>query len=137
MNKLDGLVEEYLAQIERGIAELPGARRTELLGDLREHIATARAELPVETEAGIRAILDQLGDPEVIAAAAHDAADLPVSGDRRRRFRIGRAALISIAVALLALVVVAALGVAVFFLTQSSTGVAQGGQARTVATLVG
>ena len=134
MNKLEGLVEEYLSQVDRDIADLPGSRRVELLGDLREHIATARAELPVETEAGIREILGQLGQPAEIAAAAHDAADLPSPSHGRPRFRIGRAAMMRVAVAVLVLLVLVVFCAALFFMTRSSSGVARGEPARTVGT---
>jgi uncharacterized membrane protein len=132
MNKSDDLVENYLSQVEREIGDLPGSRRTELLRDLREHIATARAELPGGTEAGIREILSRLGDPEVIAAAAHDAAD-PAARGRPRRLRIGRAAMSPIAVALLVLLVVVVLCVVVFFVRSASAPVERGERAHTVA----
>jgi hypothetical protein len=59
--------------------------------DLREHIASARADLTTETEAGIRAILARLGDPASIVAEARlgitplpvpPAGPAPVSGRR-------------------------------------------------------
>jgi uncharacterized membrane protein len=75
----DSLVEEYLAQVSRATAALPQVRRDELICDLREHIQTSRADLPAETEteAQVREILEQLGDPENIAQAAAEGGDLP------------------------------------------------------------
>ncbi len=70
MTMNDELVAEYLAAVDRAAADIPPSRRQDLLADLREHIAAARAELDPETEAGIRTILDRLGDPAVIATAA-------------------------------------------------------------------
>jgi nitrate reductase NapE component len=66
----DALVAEYLDRVRAAAAGLDPGRREELIQDLREHIATARAELTTETEADVRAILDRLGDPTAIAAEA-------------------------------------------------------------------
>lgn len=70
----DALVDGYLAHVERATAGLPPERRDELVRDLREHIETERAGLTTDSEAGIRAILERLGDPDMIAREA--AADL-------------------------------------------------------------
>lgn len=75
----DSLVAEYLARVSRATAGLPADRREELVGDLREHIETSRADLSAETEAEVRGILDRLGDPAVIARAAAEDAGLPVA----------------------------------------------------------
>ena len=77
MTRTDHLVAAYLARVERAADRLPAARREELLGDLREHIEIVRAESGAETEAQIRTILDRLGDPETIVAAADTQTDLP------------------------------------------------------------
>jgi uncharacterized membrane protein len=66
----DRLVEEYLAAVGRACVGVPATRREELVADLREHIAVARARLDRPSEADIRTILDRLGEPEVIAAEA-------------------------------------------------------------------
>lgn len=54
----------------------------ELVRDLREHIETSRADLPAETEAQVRGILERLGDPGGIARAAAEETGLPL-GDRQ------------------------------------------------------
>ena len=66
----DVLVEEYLAAVAYASHDLPPHRRDELLADLREHIASARADLAPETEAAVRTILARLGDPASIVAEA-------------------------------------------------------------------
>ena len=66
----DRLVEEYLAAVASAGPDLPPHRRDDLLADLREHIASARADLTPETEAGMRTILARLGDPASIVAEA-------------------------------------------------------------------
>ncbi|MFG1684485.1 HAAS signaling domain-containing protein [Nonomuraea sp. NPDC049269] len=67
---LDRLVEDYLAEVARATAWLPAGRRDDLIADLREHIAVARAELHPPTAAGIHTILDRLGEPAAIAEEA-------------------------------------------------------------------
>ena len=77
MTQTDHLVAAYLAQVERAAGRLPAGRREELLGDLREHIEISRAESGATTEAEIRTILERLGDPESIVAAADTQTDMP------------------------------------------------------------
>jgi hypothetical protein len=72
--RAERIVSDYLAAVDRAAGDVPADRRAELLADLHEHIVTARAELDPETEAGVRSILDRLGDPEVIAAEARHGA---------------------------------------------------------------
>jgi hypothetical protein len=77
MTQTDELVAAYLARVERAASRLPAGRREELIGDLREHIEIARAESGAESEADVRTILERLGDPESIVAAADTQTDLP------------------------------------------------------------
>jgi uncharacterized membrane protein len=87
----DPLVEKYLAAVASASPDLPPHRRDDLLADLREHIASAPADLAPETEAGVRTILARLGDPASIVAEARlgitpqplpPAGPVPVSGRR-------------------------------------------------------
>jgi hypothetical protein len=87
----DLMVEEYLAAVAGAGPDLPPHRRDDLLADLREHIASARADLAPETEADVRTILARLGDPASIVAEARlgitpppvpPAGPVPVSGRR-------------------------------------------------------
>lgn len=66
----DQLVEQWLAAVRQEGADLPPEALGELLADLREHIEVARADLPAETEAEVRTILERLGDPSMIVAEA-------------------------------------------------------------------
>lgn len=67
----DQLVARYLARLQAALRDLPAARRDELLEQVSEHIATARAELGEQaSEAEIRTLLERLGDPAAIAAEA-------------------------------------------------------------------
>lgn len=71
-NHNDELVESYLGQVERLSLGLSPGTRQDLMQDLREHIAVQRAELAPETEASVRSILDRLGEPAAIVAAARE-----------------------------------------------------------------
>ena len=75
----DKLVEDYLDRLERELADFPSARRRELVQEISEHIAEARAGLESENEAEIRNLLDRMGDPADIAAEARGT---PVDGTR-------------------------------------------------------
>lgn len=68
----DKLIDDYLKRLNRELAGFPRARRTELVEEISEHIAEARADLESENEAAIRTLLDRLGDPEDIAAEARE-----------------------------------------------------------------
>src|SRR5215211_8287792 len=68
----DKLINDYLKRLNRELAGFPRVRRRELVEEISEHIAEARAELESENEAAIRTLLDRLGDPEDIAAEARE-----------------------------------------------------------------
>ncbi len=70
--KVDKLVSDYLKRLNGELRGLPRARRRELVDEISEHIAEARAGLESENEAAIRTLLDRLGDPEEIAAEARE-----------------------------------------------------------------
>ncbi|AUG75815.1 hypothetical protein CFP65_0893 [Kitasatospora sp. MMS16-BH015] len=69
------LVREYLDAVGRHTAALPAERRRELLADLGEHLEVSLAERltgthPAADEATVRQVLDRLGAPQRVAAAA-------------------------------------------------------------------
>lgn len=68
-NDVDRLVQSYLGRLAREADPLPVERRTELLAEVASHIAEARAA-GADSPAAIRTVLEQLGDPEEIVAAA-------------------------------------------------------------------
>jgi hypothetical protein len=70
--KADKLVADYLKRLDGELRGLPHARRRELVEEISDHIASARAELDAEDEARIRTLLDSLGDPADIAAEARE-----------------------------------------------------------------
>ncbi|MBN1172964.1 MAG: hypothetical protein JXA67_12380 [Micromonosporaceae bacterium] len=85
----DKIIEDYLSSVESELIGVPVSQRAELLDDLRGHIASERGtgdEGDEETEAQVRGILERLGDPVTIAAAARADAGQPViqAGTGRR-----------------------------------------------------
>jgi len=94
----DKLVEDYLDRLEGELADFPSARRRELVQEISEHIAEARAGFETESEADVRNLLERMGDPADIAAEAREVpalirADAP-AGERRRSSALDVAALI-------------------------------------------
>jgi hypothetical protein len=85
----DKLVEDYLKRLNAELRDLPRARRRELVDEISDHIAEARAGLETEDEAEIRTLLDRLGEPEEIAAEAGER-----HGTRPKRRPLDVAALI-------------------------------------------
>ena len=70
------LVDNYLRRLRAALAGLPAGRRRDIIEGVTQHIADARLQLGQDSQEGddaIRAILGQLGDPDVIAADALDA----------------------------------------------------------------
>jgi hypothetical protein len=65
-------VDAYLKQLDSELADLPRLRRKEIVEEISEHIAEARAASPSQGEAEIRTLLDRLGDPAEIASEAKE-----------------------------------------------------------------
>ena len=122
----DDIVKDYFSRLRRALSPLPRTRRHQLMDDLMDHVAAARAGLAHESEAAVREILDHLGEPEDIAAEALATEALPadfLSSGRRRRgpaLLRRRYAIVSLA-ALLGMSTGAAVGIV---LAGSSTSVA-------------
>jgi Domain of unknown function (DUF4190) len=68
----DPLVEDYLRHLEAVAAVLPEYRRAELLTEIRAHLDEALRQVPAGDEAAVRSMLERLGSPEEIVAAAAD-----------------------------------------------------------------
>jgi uncharacterized membrane protein len=68
----DSLVDQYLTRLADELADVPRTRREELVEEISEHIAAARAELPDDSVADVRSLLDRIGDPAVIAEEARE-----------------------------------------------------------------
>jgi len=77
------LVDDYVRALEAAAQSLPRRERDELVSQIRDHIDEA---LPLEpTEADVRNVLDQLGSPYDIVAAARP--DQPSAQPARRGAR--------------------------------------------------
>ena len=74
------VVAEYLHEVDVRLARLPVLQRRELLADLAAHIETERAERNLRTEGELIEVLERLGSPDVVAAAAYEeAGPIPVA----------------------------------------------------------
>jgi hypothetical protein len=72
MTTSDDLIHGYLGRLERELRDLPRERRNELLEEIREHIDEGMSDLASPTEAGVRNLLERVGDPTEIAAEARE-----------------------------------------------------------------
>jgi uncharacterized membrane protein len=70
----DDITRRYLKRLEKELGDLPAVYRNEVLDEIREHIATSRAD--VQSEADLLAVLDRLGDPKSIADDARERFEL-------------------------------------------------------------
>jgi len=69
---VDEVVADYLARLDQAAQVLSPDRRTELVDEIRDHITQARASGAAGDEAAVRTLLDRLGDPDEIVAAARE-----------------------------------------------------------------
>jgi len=83
-DKTDDAVAEYLYELQLRLSGLPVLQRRELLADLEAHITNEHAERGVVSESEVLEILERLGSPEVVAAAAYEEAGMlqPLPGGR-------------------------------------------------------
>jgi uncharacterized membrane protein len=104
--KSTDVVAEYLHEVDLRLTGLPVLQRRELLADLAAHIETERTERHIETEGELIEVLERLGSPDVVAAAAYEEVGLrpqpPVAPPKRRSW-IPIALIIGAVVVLLAL----------------------------------
>jgi len=76
----DPLVDDYLRRLKAAAAGLPRERRAELVGEIEEHVDAALREAGTEDETAVRNVLERLGSPEEIAAAARPPSIVPERG---------------------------------------------------------
>ena len=67
----DDAVREYLRAVDLRLGGLPMLQRRELVTDLEAHIVAVRAERGAHSEGEVLEILERLGSPDVVAAAAY------------------------------------------------------------------
>jgi len=70
----EALVRDYLGRLEAAAWPLAEDRRSELVGEVREHIETALGEAGQRDEVTVRNVLERLGRPEEIVAEEAGAA---------------------------------------------------------------
>ena len=109
-NDTDTTVSEYLADVAHRVSDLPLLQRRELLADLESHIEAERIERNAESPGQLLEILERLGSPEEIAAAARaeapaGASPPPVPAAPRRRPGVVVAVVVTAVVLLLFLIV--------------------------------
>lgn len=67
------VVARYLDDLERALSDLPRSRQREIVDEIRDHIDEAAVAASADhKDVDLRAILDQVGDPEAIAAEARE-----------------------------------------------------------------
>jgi hypothetical protein len=66
----DPLITDYLRRLEVAASGLPPSQRADLVAEIREHIDAALLDAEHADEVTIRNVLERLGPPEEIAAAA-------------------------------------------------------------------
>jgi uncharacterized membrane protein len=101
---VDVLVDRYLTDLDAELHDLPAIRRREILDEVGEHIAAARATLDAETEAAIRTVLERLGDPADIAAEARDRFGVPARPPNQAAPWLEAVALVALVVPFLSLI---------------------------------
>ena len=69
----DPLADDYLRRLDAAASALPAHRREELVSEIGDHLQEALRRAPASDETAVRNMLERLGPPEEIAAAATDA----------------------------------------------------------------
>jgi hypothetical protein len=87
------IVAAYLRRLEQAADSLPRSRRAELVAEIREHIDDALLEAGAADEVAVRNVLERLGPPEEIAAAASP----PAVGPTARASKFEIAAIVALA----------------------------------------
>ncbi len=67
---LDTLCADYLERLRIALGDVHSSDREQIIAQVGEHLSEARAAVPGQDETGVRQILERLGTPEEIAAAA-------------------------------------------------------------------
>jgi hypothetical protein len=89
----DKLVEDYLKRLKGETSDLPRAARRELIQEISDHIAEARADASAASEVETRNVLDRVGEPAEIAAEARERFGV---GGRPRRLEVAALILLPI-----------------------------------------
>jgi hypothetical protein len=71
-DRVEQMIDEYLKQLRQALSSLSPDRREQIVRDVAEHVAEARAEEAILNEQAAQALLDRIGSPEDIALAFID-----------------------------------------------------------------
>ena len=88
---LDAICAEYLERLRESLGDLSAEDRRQIVDQVSEHISSAWAALPQQTEAAVREILERLGTPQEIAASAELEGGKPLPPHSRNPILIGAA----------------------------------------------
>jgi uncharacterized membrane protein len=115
MTDVDALCAEYLKRLNTALRDRSIPQGPQIVEQITEHLNEARAELSVQSEGAVRSILERLGRPEDIAAAAAAGGG---TGPRQRApwFKSGKGVLVSAL-----LVVLSALGLTIGLLESNGS----------------
>ena len=81
-NDLDTVVGTYLERLDLALSAMPAPKRDQLVEEIAQHVAEGRRQLGEESPAALLQLLDRIGRPEDIAAAAFEEDE-----DRRLSFQ--------------------------------------------------
>jgi hypothetical protein len=81
----EAIVDGYLRQLDEALQQVPPRRREELVDEVRDHISQGRDQLADKSETAVLELLDKLGRPEEIAAAAMAETDEHAPNTRQGR----------------------------------------------------
>lgn len=84
----DQLVSEYLTRLRSALSGVPVERREEILDEISRHIAEERSQLESHTDSDLHNLLDRIGDPEEVAAAARTEDDAVPANEPARRIGV-------------------------------------------------
>jgi hypothetical protein len=70
MTDIDALCADYLSRLDTALSDRSVPQRRQIVEQVTEHLNEARGELSIPSEVAVRSILERLGSPEDIAAAA-------------------------------------------------------------------
>lgn len=73
----DRLVTDYLERLDAALTGVPPDRRNEIVGEIRSHIQEQRASLQDETDTDVYNLLERVGEPYELAAAARSESSAP------------------------------------------------------------
>ena len=69
-SEIDRILRSYFAELDEVLASVPTPGRAQLVSEIREHVDNALAQNPPNTPWEVRELIQRVGTPNEIAAAA-------------------------------------------------------------------